>query len=69
MTSGFTARRKARLQKPAPPDPKDDLTIRVAHRICQIVYGNCDCKQRGLNQVCDVMKLAAQHAFGEIIGE
>lgn len=68
--TAFTARRKARLQKPAPPDPIDDLTIRVAHRICAAIYsGVCDCHQRGLNQVCDQMKLAAQHVFSEIRGE
>lgn len=47
--------------------PLDDLTLRVAHRICAAVYNKpCDCAQRRLNQVCDVMRNAAQHAFAEI---
>lgn len=65
--SVWSARRKARVQQAAPLDPKDDLTIRVAQRICQIVYSSCDCKQRGLNQVCDGMRNAAQHAMQEIM--
>lgn len=60
-------KRKARLQQPAPLEPKEDLTVRVAQRICAIVYSHCDCKQRGLNQVCDNMKTAAQHAMQEIL--
>lgn len=68
--SGFAARRKARLQKAAPPDPMDGMTVRVAHRICEAVYaGVCDCKQRQRGQICDQMKLAAQHAFNEIMGQ
>lgn len=67
--SVWSNRRKARVQQPPPLDPKDDLTVRVAQRICQIVYSSCDCKQRGLNQVCDVMKNAAQHAMQEILGQ
>lgn len=67
--SVWSNRRKARQQKPPPIDPVEDLTVRVGHRICQIVYGNCDCKQRNLNQICDVMRSAAQHAFAEINGE
>lgn len=67
--SVWSARRKARNYSPPPPDPKDDLTIRVAHRICAAYYaGVCDCQQRGLQQVCDASKLAAQHAFAEIMG-
>lgn len=62
--------RKARLQKPPQLDPVEDLTVRVAHRICAIVYSQpCTCAQQGLNRVCDAMKLAAQHAFAEIRGE
>lgn len=50
--------------------PVDDLTIRVAHRVCAAVHMRpCDCAQRGLHQVCDVMKNAAQHAFAEIVGK
>lgn len=68
--SRWSAARKARLQKPPQLDPVEDLTIRVAHRICAIIYGGiCDCRQQGLNRVCDTMKSAAQHAFGEIRGE
>lgn len=66
--SVFSQRRKARLQKAAPLDPREDLTVRVGQRICQIVYGGCDCKQRGSQQVCDNMRNAAQHAMQEIIG-
>lgn len=66
--SVFSNRRKARLQA-APLEPKEDITIRVAQRICAIVYSGCDCKQRGLNQVCDTMKSAAQHAMQEILGQ
>lgn len=72
MTSGFAQRRKARLGKPPPPDPMDGLTVRVAYRICAVVYGDnagCGCKQRGTGQVCDGMKLAAQQAFAEIAGQ
>jgi hypothetical protein len=58
--------RKTRLQRPAPVDPVEDMTVRVAQRICSIVYQQCLCKQRGLNQVCDNMRLAAQHVFDEI---
>lgn len=66
----WATRRKARQQRPAPLDPKDDLTIRVAHRVCEIIYAQgCLCKQRGLSQVCDQMKLAAQHAMAEIMGD
>lgn len=68
--SRWSAARKARLQQPPQLDPVEDLTIRVAHRICAIIYSQpCGCAQRGLDQVCDNMKLAAQHAFAEIRGE
>lgn len=67
--SVWSNRRKARVQQSAPLDPKEDLTVRVGQRICQIVYGECDCKQRGLNQVCDNMRNAAQHAMQEIMGQ
>lgn len=67
--SVWSRNRKARLQQPAPLDPKENLTIRVGQRICQIVYSHCDCKQRGANQVCDAMRLASQHAMSEIMGE
>lgn len=67
--SVWSNRRKARLQQPAPLEPKEDITIRVAQRICAIVYGGCDCKQRNLNQVCDTMRTAAQHAMNEILGQ
>ena len=67
--SVFSLRRKARLQRAAPLDPAEDLTIRTAHRICAIVYSKCDCGQRDMNQVCDTMKTAAQQAFAEIRGE
>jgi hypothetical protein len=68
--SVFSQRRKERLRQlagPPPLDPREDLTIRVAHRICAIVYSRCDCGQRGLMQVCDVMRSAAQHAMQEIL--
>ncbi len=68
--SVFSQRRRQRLAQlagPPPVDPREDLTIRVAHRICAIVYGGCDCGRRELNQVCDVMKSAAQHAMNEIM--
>lgn len=68
--SRWAAARKARLAKPSQLDVVEDLTVRVAHRICSIVYSQpCNCAQQGLNQVCDNMKLAAQHAFNEIRGE
>jgi hypothetical protein len=64
--------RKARLKKLLPPtlDPKDALTVRVAHRICAIVYGGehgCVCARNGRNQCCDNPKSAAQHAMDEIL--
>lgn len=65
----WSRNRKARLQQPPLLDPVEDLTIRVGQRICAIVYSHCDCKQRGLNQVCDNMRNAAQHVFSEIKGE
>lgn len=68
--SRWAATRKARLAKPSQLDAVEDLTVRVGQRICAIVYSQpCGCAQRGLNQVCDTMKLAAQHAFSEIRGE
>lgn len=68
--SRWSAARKARLARPPQLDPVEDLTIRVGQRICAIVYSQpCTCAQRGLNRVCDNMKLAAQHAFSEIRGE
>lgn len=68
--SRWAAARKARLQKPPRLDPVEDLTIRVAHRICAMIYsGVCGCKQRNSQQACDTMKSAAQHAFAEIRGE
>lgn len=68
--SVWANRRKQRQHKPPPSDPVEDLTIRVAHRLCGVIYAKgCDCRQRGLNQVCDIMKLAAQHAFSEIKGQ
>lgn len=66
--------RKARLKKLMPPslDPKDAMTLRVAYRICAIVYGGdnegCVCKRAGRNQCCDNPKKAAQEAFAEIMG-
>lgn len=66
--SVWSRARKARLQRPAQLDAVEDMTVRVGQRICQIVYSRCDCKQRGANQVCDSMKLAAQHAMQEIMG-
>lgn len=68
--SVFSQRRKQRLAELARPpklDPREDLTVRVAQRICAIVYSRCDCGQRGLKQVCDVMRNAAQHALNEIM--
>ena len=68
--SVWSERRKQRLAKPAPLDPKVELTNRVAYRICEAFYaGTCDCKNRGRGQVCGQSKLAAQHAFAEIVGE
>lgn len=68
--SRWAQARKARLAKPPQLDSVEDLTIRVAHRICAIVYSQpCICAQQGLNRVCDNMKSAAQHAFAEIRGE
>lgn len=54
-------------------DPVEVMTIRVAHRICSIVYGgggSCECKNM-VNRfdACDNMKVAAQHAFKEIMGQ
>lgn len=66
--SVWSKRRKAQLYRPPQLDAIEDLTIRVGQRICQIVYSRCDCKQRGLNQVCDNMRSAAQHAMQEIMG-
>lgn len=71
--SRWAMARKARLKKilpPAPLDPKDAMTIRVAHRICAIVYGGedgCICARGTRNQCCDNPKLAAQHAMDEIL--
>jgi hypothetical protein len=65
--------RKARLKKllpKTPPDPKEAMTIRVAHRICAIVYGGeegCVCQRQGLGRCCDNPKSAAQHAMDEIL--
>lgn len=65
--------RKARLKKLQPPtlDPKDALTLRVAYRICAIVYGGdnkgCICERNGRSQCCDNPKSAAQHAMDEIM--
>ncbi len=73
MASRFATRRRAHFEeqqrKNSQPDPIEDLTVRTGHRICAIVYSRpCDCAQRGLRQVCDNMKLAAQAAFAEIAG-
>lgn len=68
--SRWAASRKARFQKPPRLDPVEDLTVRVAHRICAMVYGGvCDCAQRNLGRSCDAMTKAAQAAFAEIRGE
>lgn len=62
--------RKARLARPPQLDAVQQLEVRVGHRICEIVHGQaCVCKQQGLGHVCDNMKLAAQHAFAEVMGE
>ena len=67
--SVWSERRKARQAKPPPLDPKVEMTNRVAYRICAAFYaGICDCERRGRGQVCDQAKLAAQHAFAEILG-
>ncbi len=68
--SRWATRRKARYHKPPQIDAVEDLTRRVAIRICKIVYsGGCACERQGRNMVCDSMKSAAQHAFAEIRGE
>lgn len=67
--SVWSRNRKSRLEKPPQLDPVEDMTVRVAHRICAIVYTSCDCKRRGRSQACDVMKKAAQEAFAEIAGK
>lgn len=74
MASRFAQRRKEHFlqqQKAnAKPDPVEDLTVRTGQRICAIVYGRpCDCEQRGLRQLCDIMRSAAQAAFSEVIAE
>lgn len=66
--SVWAAKRKTRQQRPAPLDPKDELTVRVGWRICSIVYAKgCQCKALGRGQVCDTMKTAAQHAMAEVL--
>ncbi len=69
--SVWSNRRKAALAKPPQIDVVEELTRRVAWRICAAVYqkGVCDCKARGRGQYCEQMKLAAQRAFSEIRGE
>jgi len=67
--SRWATERKRRLARPPQQDVIDDLTMLVAWRICAAVYqkGKCDCKTRNRRQVCDQMRLAAQHAMSEIM--
>lgn len=64
--------RKQRLQRPPVLDAVQDMEIRVARRLCKVVYQNenkgCACEQQGRNMVCDTMRNAAQHAMAEIMG-
>lgn len=64
------ARKEARQNKVPQLDPVQQLEIRVARRICRIIYAEgCACARQGGNRCCDTMKSAAQHAFAEIRGE
>jgi len=69
--SRWSQARKARLQKPPLLDPVEAMTVRVAHRICAIVYGGgnegCVCARTKRGHCCDNPKLAAQHAMEEIL--
>lgn len=64
-------RRKAAAEARKVPalDPMIEMEVRVARRICAIVYGQCQCK--GFTgphpNVCDVMQNAAQAAIDEIL--
>lgn len=65
----WSQRRKAKNYQPPPPDPREGLEIRVARRICAIVYSQCTCHghTNGKANVCEVMRTAAQHAMQEIL--
>lgn len=66
----FANRRKSALRERSvrAVDPREDLEIRVGQRICAAIYGSgCLCNRLGRRQLCNAMRLAAQHAMDEVL--
>lgn len=66
----WATRRKRAVQSAPRTDPREDMEVRTARRICGMVYAkSCQCKgyTNGHLNVCDTMRKAAQAAIDEIL--
>ena len=66
----WASRRRRAVQSTPRTDPRDEMEVRVARRICGMTYAkSCKCKghTNGHLNVCDTMRKAAQAAIDEIL--